>query len=420
MRWSFRTVVAIVVAAIASGIGEGQSNQPAGDAPPGHLTIRIATFNLGDVRTDDLKNPEHPRLKQLAEVIQRLRPNVILLNEIAYDMPGVLGVADDAQPGRNAQVFADTFLATPQSPGLWPMQMTGFMRAVNTGVSSGHDLDNNGRIVTTYPTPAPARADGSRPAPVPEATEYGGDCFGFGTFPGQYGMALLVDRRLAIVDEEVRTFRLMPWDFIPGALLPVTADGKPWYEPVEQADVRLSSKSHWDVPVKLPNGAVIHFLCSHPTPPVFDGPEDRNGRRNHDEIRFWADYIENSSYIVDDTNTPGGLDKRAHFVILGDLNADPDEGDAYKNPIRNSLLTSRRIHTDNPPVSEVAIEGLDPDDTSRFKLRVDYILPSRTLGVVKSGIWREPPQSALTGRPVDFPSDHFPVWMELLVPDEER
>jgi hypothetical protein len=35
----------------------------------------------------------------------------------------------------------------------------------------------------------------------------------------------------------------------------------------------------------------VHFLVSHSTLPVFDGPEDRNGRRNFDEIRFWADYI---------------------------------------------------------------------------------------------------------------------------------
>jgi len=33
-------------------------------------------------------------------------------------------------------------------------------------------------------------------------------------------------------------------------------------------------------------GQVIHILASHPTPPVFDGVEDRNGRRNHDEIRL--------------------------------------------------------------------------------------------------------------------------------------
>ena len=44
----------------------------------------------------------------------------------------------------------------------------------------------------------------------------------------------------------------------------------------------------------------VHFLVSHPTPPVFDGPEDRNGPRNYDEIRFWADYSPRTGgYIYD-------------------------------------------------------------------------------------------------------------------------
>ena len=56
----------------------------------------------------------------------------------------------------------------------------------------------------------------------------------------------------------------------------------------------------------------LHVLASHPTPPTFDGPEDRNGRRNHDEIRFWADYISpgQSGYIVDDEGRSGGIDSR--------------------------------------------------------------------------------------------------------------
>ena len=34
---------------------------------------------------------------------------------------------------------------------------------------------------------------------------------------------------------------------------------------------RLSSKSHWDVPLSI-GGRTVHFLVSHPTPPVFDDP----------------------------------------------------------------------------------------------------------------------------------------------------
>ena len=71
--------------------------------------------------------------------------------------------------------------------------------------------------------------------------------------------------------------------------------------------LRLSSKTHVDVPVATSAGT-LHILASHPTPPVFDGPEDRNGRRNHDEIRLFADYVDpdRSAYLVDDRGGRAG------------------------------------------------------------------------------------------------------------------
>ncbi|MDX2148580.1 MAG: endonuclease/exonuclease/phosphatase family protein [Planctomycetota bacterium] len=376
------------------------------------VIVRVATFNLQDVSTAEILAGDTPRLKHLAEIIQRVRPNVILLNEIAYDMPGAPDVprGPGQTPGQNGQRFADIYLSHPQTEGGRGLKFKSFMASTNTGVPSGMDLDRNGQVVTVY-TPPPKRAPGDA---ISEAgREYGNDCWGFGTYPGQFGMALLVDERLTILADQARTFQLLPWDYIPGAFIPLEPDGRTsWYSTAVLETLRLSSKSHWDVPVKLPNGAVIHFLCSHPTPPVFDGPERRNARRNHDEIRFWADYIEDASYVVDDANQPGGLAPDAHFVILGDLNADPDEGSSFKDPIGTVLGSVRRIQKLDAPTSDRAIEGLDPDDTAMFKLRVDYVLPSAGLRAVRSGVWRSP----ASGEQAAFPSDHFPVWMEVAVP----
>ncbi len=381
-------------------------------------TIRVATFNLQDIRTADLLGGDTPRLRRLAEVIQRIRPDVILLNEIAYDLPGGpdVPIASDPEtsipPGQNARRFVEHYLAVSQAPGLEPLQFTPFMAATNTGMPSGYDLDRSGEIVTEFEHPLPARQ-------TAEGRAFGGDCWGFGTFPGQYGMALLVAPRLTINTEAIRTFRLLPWDYIPGAFLPKDPETRePWYTAEELTRFRLSSKSHWDVPVTLPNGRVVHFLCSHPTPPAFDGPEMRNKKRNHDEIRFWADYIAREPYIVDDDNQPGGLPRGAAFVILGDLNADPDEGSSFKNPIERYLLTNGRIEHSTTPVSEIQISGLDSDDTAHFGLRVDYVLPSRGVEVLNSGIWRTLPTGA-----TDFPSDHYPVWADLrfaVKPDSSR
>src|SRR3546814_10697303 len=91
-----------------------------------------------------------------------------------------------------------------------------------------------------------------------------------------------------IQTDQVRTFQHFLWRDMPGALLPDdpdTAAPADWYSPEELAVLPLSSKSHRDVPVRV-GGHTVHVLASHPTPPTFDGAEDRNGRRNPDEIRF--------------------------------------------------------------------------------------------------------------------------------------
>ena len=101
------------------------------------------------------------------------------------------------------------------------------------------------------------------------------DAYGYGRFPGQYGMALL--SRYPILEDQARTFQTLKWSAMPGALRP-----RGYYPDDVWRHLRLSSKSHWDVPIGVgmrEDGFVVHALCSHPTPPAFDGEEDRNGCR---------------------------------------------------------------------------------------------------------------------------------------------
>lgn len=396
------------------------------------VKIRVATFNLEDVRTEDLVSGNQPRLRSLASIIQRVRPNVILLNEIAYDTPGVpgfnrldysgVGVAEKPRLGLNGQRFADKYLAVAQAEGLLPIRYRAFMEPSNTGVHSGFDLDNDGVVTPTYPEPPPSTKEGDPGEQTAEGRLYGNDCWGFGTFPGQYAMALLVDERLVLDAENARTFQLLPWDYMSGNFMPSKADGTPWYDAEETKTMPMSSKSHWDVPVRMPNGSVVHMLCSHPTPPGFDAVEMRNKKRNHDEIRFWADYLDNAAYVIDDSRVQGGLAKGAHFVILGDLNADPDEGSSYKDPIDNLLVSHPRINGGFVPTSDVAIDKLDADDTAMFRLRVDYVLPSKTLEVEGGAVERAAPPKAYKmiqrgqENVAAWPSDHFLVWLDVVVP----
>ena len=84
------------------------------------VRIRIATFDVGDVRTADLLKPDEPRLRGIAEILQRLRPNIVLLSGIAYDSPGGPDVKDGEPPGQNARRLVEKYLAVPQREGLKP------------------------------------------------------------------------------------------------------------------------------------------------------------------------------------------------------------------------------------------------------------------------------------------------------------
>ena len=411
-----------LLALTAMGCGDNAGRTSAQDA----AAIRVATYNIEDVRTSDVKDPDQPRLKKAAALIQRIRPDVLLIGEMAYDQPGAPDVADGESSGLNGQRFADHFLAIAQAPGLEPIRYRAFSAPTNTGLASGYDLDRSGEAVTAYPAPAPSNPDGTAGPQTEAGRRYGNDSWGFGTFPGQYGMTLLVREGLEVLEDSVRTFRLLPWQAMPDAELPINpTTGEPWYAGVTGRRFRFSSKSHWDVPVRLPNGAVLHILASHPTPPAFDGEEGRNKRRNRDEIRFWKDYLDGADYIRDDSSQAGGLAPDVPFVIVGDLNADPDEGSSMGNPVGEFLLDHPRINGRFTPVADSAGQAaypeLDPDDTARWGLRVDYVLPSTDLRVLGGEVVRPAPADTTDADTAGVePSDHFLVWLDLAVPPSDR
>jgi hypothetical protein len=265
----------------------------------------------------------------------------------------------------------------------------------------------------------------------------GNDAFGFGAFPGQFGM--VVYSRYPIEAKQARTFQNFLWQDMPGALLPddpATPAPADWYSPDELDVFRLSSKSHWDLPVRIDN-EVVHLLASHPTPPVFDGPEDRNGTRNFDEIRFWADYVtggRTSRYIYDDDGRVGGLPRGASFVIVGDQNSDPLDGDSIPGAAQQ-LLEHPRVNVSVTPESEGAVEQsalqgganlthqsdprfdtADFADTAPGNLRADYVLPSSQLHIEDAGVFwplADDPLFRLVGT-FPFPSsDHRLVWVDV-------
>ncbi len=374
-----------------------------GPSRPDH-TLRIVTWNIEDVRTADLLNPTaeaRTRLESIAAAIDRLNPQILLLNEIAYDRSDAPDwPTAQRHPGQNAQRFADRYLLKHG--------FTAWMPESNTGEPSGHDLDRSGRAVTELPP-----IDPTQPQTAAQRA-YGNDAFGFGTFPGQYAMALLVAPGYQILHDQIRTFRLFRWADLLNAQPPTSPDGTAWYTPEAWANFRLSSKTLASVPVRLPNGTILYCILSHPTPPAFDGPEARNKHRNRDEIRLLRAYLDNAPWLIDDHGHPGGLPPGAHAIVLGDLNADPRKGSSIGDPIAH-LLASPALAPDPAPVSDIPIDHLDPSDTAMFRLRVDYVLPTTGIKVLNTGVWRDFGANASSP-----PSDHFPVWADIVVPGTKR
>lgn len=369
-------------------------------------TIRVATYNTSLFRDHDgqlirdLESGDNEQARKIAEVIQRVRPDVLLLNEFDYD-----------EHGRAAELFRKKYLAVAQNGCEAIAFESYFTGPVNTGVPSGRDFGHNGK--TTDPD----------------------DSFGFGRHPGQYGMLVL--SKFPIDRKRVRTFQNFLWRDMPGALLPTDPKtGKPWYSDEDLAVFRLSSKSMWDVPINVPargksKAYTLHLLPSHPTPPVFDGPEDRNGKRNHDEIRLLADFIDEKKgdYLKDDIGKTGGLPIDAQFVIVGDLNCDPVDGAGMRGAMQQ-LLDHPRVDASFMPKSEggpltvakfpgqfTKNRGEPAQVTSNFTqeghgcLRIDYALPSRGLDIVGGGIfWPKPGDP---GAEAVTATDHRSVWIDV-------
>lgn len=218
-----------------------------------------------------------------------------------------------------------------------------FALAPNTGVATGLDLDGDGRL------------GGPR------------DAQGYGRFAGQVGMAVLSRYPL----ETAQDFSTLLWRDLPGA------------QPVGDTSVqRLSSVGHWVLPVDTPLGR-LHLLISHPTPPIFDGPEDRNGLRNQDETRFWTLYLDGAF------GPPGDRP-----VLLTEAGLDPAR-DQHRPQALRALLADQRLQDPLPDVPTTDWNGIGP-------VRSSFILPAATLRVRDAGVLAD----AVASR-------HALVWVDL-------
>lgn len=342
-------------------------------------SLRIATFNtelsrkgpgllLRDIRKGDTQ------ANAVAAVIAQTAPDVIVLNGVDYDHNGLTLAALTQLIAKAGHDMPYRFAARP-----------------NSGWATELDLDGDGRLGGA------------------------GDAHGWGRFAGAGGMAILSRYPMG----KAHDLSQLIWAEQAWATLP-QKNGKPFPSEAALKVQRLSSVGHWIVPIKIDERRALSLMAFHATPPVFDGPEDRNGKRNHDEISLWRHVLDGGYGVAPD--------KR--FVILGDANLDPVDGQGLKSAI-GALLTDPRVqdvqpqsagakaqgdpwHLGDPALDTVDWPGREKDAKRKGpgNLRVDYVLPSIDLKVTGAGVfWPAPGQSGeeLARRA----SRHRLVWVDV-------
>lgn len=263
-------------------------------------------------------------------------PDVLLLTDLDYDAGGAaLGTLQGALRAGGLDL---------------PFR---FARRPNTGLGTGLDLDGDGYL------------GGPR------------DAQGFGWFAGQGGMALLARWPVTLVEDLSSTL----WKDAPDSAI---APDDPGF-----AVQRLSSVAHWRLEVAVPDRPLT-LLTLAATPPVFDGPEDRNGRRNLNEVLLWTQVLDGRHGDV-----PEGP-----VILLGNFNVDPERGDGRHEAAR-AVLSHPRLQDPQPGVDTVTWDATGP-------MRVSYVLPDKALTVTGAGVTPPSPDPAM--------GPHGLVWIDIAPP----
>lgn len=357
---------------------------------------RYAAFNVIELETEQVQRPGDEQAEAAARIVQEVRPDVLVINELTNNLQE--GKYTDRT---NIDAFVENYLSVPQCEHLEGIEYPHTLQpASNTGVLPDQPYDFN--------------KDG-------EAGERPGDAYGFGEYPGHYAFA--VASRHPIDEDGIRSFWTFRWADMPGNLIPIEGedvDEDGLYLTEEETDVyRLSSKTHIDVPICI-GGETVHGLFAHPTPPTFDGENNFNGRWNHDEVRFFADYVAGEEYVYDDSGTAGGLDEDASYVLMGDMNAVPD-GDRPLDPAGKFLFENDDFNTDRLPTSPGGAKRGDRyatrfgGDFEGVVEQIDYVLPSPDLDLRHSAVvWpaKNADERGLA-EAVRIASDHRLVWADI-------
>ena len=405
-------VLVFSAAAACSGPDEVTSEKSWKSAP---TDVRVALFNIRELKTEKLldvddrwtwqgsarpgRGPHHPAVE----------PDILVLNEIDHDYEQAIRVSISTPGAFGTSISPqETKTSICRTALRWPTTPAFFQGSISMATATSPDDDRGTR-------------------------DHGNDSLGYGTYPGEYSMAVL--SRFPMLEDESRTFQKLLWKDLPGHHIPpglLLGGGS-----AKRSDCRASLTGIYRS--TLMAGLCISSFSSDAAGLRRRGRQER--RRNFDEIKLWVEYLELETNLTDDQGVGGGYRSSDPFVIVGDLNAAPlVEGRRARDRFASRSMTGRRqsINCSSIRAFRTAgrsltsrgasitgrrrrisqdLRGSSERSTSVFGqgARIDYILPSKNLEIAGGVFWPSPDEDPEGASWADDASDHRLVWLDIRI-----
>lgn len=349
---------------------------------PADLTL--VHYNIKEFDSQKLiKGEGQQQVKSVINILKRFNFNLLSINEIQYDLPGVPR-PDFTSRGQNMNRLA-TLLGLRENSDLWSESFW----PANTGMIARPNPQGE---YTTDPS------EGRRFA----------DPYNFGLFPAQYSTGSLAAfkkvKELIITD--------LPWKvFNPNRDLSPYAGGD--NTPLPE-DMPLFDKNFSDITLDV-YGKEVHLILLHAVPAFhFGDKKSPNYVRNQDQLRFLEWYVTGKTDIEVNLPELTALKATTPFIIVGDLNSD------YRNQANPGSEVIRRL------MKNIGVWMARPSATNespnfqddRLTLTLDYIFFSDELELIQGGIYRPAENKQLiscVGRPpkdIKIPQDSELVYFQ--------
>lgn len=312
--------------------------------------IRVLHYNIKELDSHKINKP-NPQLKYVKEILKDRDFNILSLNEVQYDIPGVPSYRFKTR-GENLRQLAK-FIDKDMAD--WNFSF----HPANTGALARKKKDG-----TFYHNFKDKRAN-----------DYA-DKVNYGIFPAQYSTGALFDFKKTY---EVLVKDLKWKDFNRNVRIDryKQSDGTPLPK-----DMELFDKTFSDVTVNI-KGRDVHLILLHTVPAYhFGNKRSPNYERNADQLRFLEWYLTGKTDFPVELEHVKPLPPGTPFIAIGDWNTDITN---KKNA--GSKVLRRLFKKFTPWMKKPGITNESPGFAKkRLKLTLDYIMFSDHFELVKGGV----------------------------------